>query len=240
MRITRTLGMAGALIVAALVGGTLINATLGTDEATDPTTTDAADTAYCDVFRDTFAAELGVTSDEVTAAGKAAVDAAVDAAVAAGDLDEDRAAILRERIEDHDGDGCGWFGGRARAFGHGFGLGIERGIVRGFVGGDVFEATADALGMTSDELIGELRDAGSIEALADAQGASYDEVKAAILAAVQADLDAAVAEGMSQERADAIVERLSSWLDEGGELGELRPGHGPGRFGPPHQEDAGS
>ncbi|MGZ8563841.1 MAG: hypothetical protein ACXWWU_09510, partial [Candidatus Limnocylindria bacterium] len=71
----------------------------------------------------------------------------------------------------------------------------------------------------------------------EAQGVAYDDVKASILAAVQADLDAAVAEGMAQERADAVIERLSSWLDDGGEVGALRPGrghHGPmrGSFGP--------
>jgi hypothetical protein len=245
MRITKALGFAGALIVAALVGGTLINSTFATDE-----TTDATDTAYCDVFRDALASELGVTADELTAAGKSAANAAIDAAVAAGDLDEDRAATLRERIEAYDGDGCGMFG-RAGAFGRGFGigmergiardfgLGMERGIARGFLGGNVFEAAADALNMASDELIADVHETGSLEALADAQGVAYDDVKASILAAVQVDLDAAVDEGMAQDRADAVIERLSTWLDDGGEVGELGPGrgghHGPmrgGGFGP--------
>ena len=238
MRLTKALGFAGALIVAALVGGTLINTTFATDE-----TTDATDTPYCDVFRDALASELGVTADELTAAGKAAATAAIDAAVAAGDLDEDRAVTLRERIEAYDGDGCGMLG-RAGAFGRGFGIGMERGVARGFLGGDVFEAAADALGMTSDELMTEVHDAGSLEALSEAQGVAYDGVKAAILAAVQADLDAAVEEGMSQDRADEVIERLSSWLDDGGEVGELGPvrGHrGPmrgGGFGPWHDTDA--
>ena len=238
MRLTKTLGLAGALIVAALVGGTVINTTFATDE-----TPDAADTPYCDVFRDALASELGVTADELTSAGKAAANAAIDAAVAAGDLDEDRAATLRERIEAYDGDGCGFFG-RAGAFGRGFGIGMERGIARGFLGGNVFEAAADALGMNSDELMTEVRDAGSLEALAEAQGVTYDDVKAAILASVQADLDAAVEEGMLQDRAATIIERLSSWLDDGGEVGELgtgRGGHrGPmrgGGFGPWHDTD---
>jgi hypothetical protein len=220
MRITKTLGFAGALIVAALVGGTLINTTVATDETTDTT-----DMAYCDVFRDALASELGVTADELTAAGKGAANAAIDAAVAAGDLDEDRAATLRERIAAYDGDGCGFLG-RAGAFGRGFGLGMERGVARGFLGGNVFEAAADALSMTSDELITEVHDAGSLEALAKTQGVAYDEVKASILAAIQADLDAAVDEEMSQERADAVIERLSSWLDDGGEVGELGLGRG--------------
>ena len=239
MRITKTLGFAGALIVAALVGGTLINATFATDEATDGT--DAIDTPYCDVFRDTLASELGVTADELTTAGKAAANAAIDAAVAAGDLDEDRADTLRERVEAYDGDGCGFIG-RAGAFGRGFGLGMERGIARGFLGGDVFEAAADALNMTSEDLITEFHDAGSLSALAEAQGVAYDDVKAAILAAVQADLDAAVEEGASQDRADAVIERLTEWLDEGGEVGELGPGRGHrgpmrGGFGPWHNSD---
>lgn len=239
MRLTRTLGLAGALIVAALVGGTLINSTFATDETADP-----PDAAYCDVFRDALASELGVTADELTAAGKAAAGATIRAAVSAGDLDDDRAAMLRERIESHAGDGCGLLG-RGGAFGRGFGIGMERGVARGFLGGDVFEAAADALGMTSDELIADVHDAGSLEALAEAQNVAYDEVAAAIRAAVQTDLDAAVDEGMAQDRADAIIERLSTWLDEGGEVGELGMGrrehrgpmHGGGGFGPWHDTD---
>jgi len=237
MRLTKTLGFAGALIVAALVGGTLINATFAVDEASDAA--DAAGTAYCDVFRDALTSELGVTADELTAAGKVAATAAIDAAVAAGDLDEDRAATLRERVEAYDGDGCGLFG-HAGAFGRGFGVGMERGMARGFLGGDVFEAAADALNMTSAELITEVHEAGSLQALAEAQGVAYETVSAAILAAVQADLDAAVDEGMDQDRADAVIERLQSWLDDGGEVGALGPGrghHGPMRgdgFGPWH------
>ena len=237
MRLTRTFGFAGALIVAALVGGTLINSTFATDDPTD-----TPDTAYCDGFRDALASELGVTADELTAAGKTAADAAIDAAVAAGDLDEDRAAMLRERIQAHDGDGCGVLG-RAGAFGRGFGIGMERGIARGFgiqmergiaggfLGGNVFEAAADALNMASDELVADVHESGSLQALAEAQGVAYDDVQVAILAAVQAELDAAVDEGMAQDRADTVIERLSTWLDDGGEVGELGLGRG-GHHGP--------
>jgi hypothetical protein len=231
MRLTKTLGMAGALILSALIGGTLIGSAFAQDESTD-TDTDAG--AYCDTFMDAFAAELGATRDEVVAAGKTAANAAVDAAVAAGDLTEERAAEIRERIENYDGTGC-VFGG---AFKLGFGRGFEHGIGRGFLGGDVFEAAADALGIESAGLIGRLDDADSLEALAGEQGVAYDDVKAAILAAVQADLDAAVSEGrLEQERADEVIERLTTWLDEGGQLGRFGPGpwgvrHHRGGFGP--------
>ena len=232
MRLTKTLGMAGALILSALVGGTLIGSALAQDTETDAT--DTASGTYCQTFMDAFASELGVSRDEITAAGKAAANAAVDAAVAAGDLTEERAAEIRERIEAYDGSGCA-FGG---AFRLGLGHGLHHGLGRGFLGGDVLEAAADALGLESADLITRLDDAGSLEALASEQGVSYDEVKASILAAVQADLDAAVAEGnLDRERADSIVERLTTWLDEGGQFEGLRIGpwgdrHPGGGFGP--------
>lgn len=229
MRITMIFGAVGAFLAAALVGGTVIGSTLATDEASDDatgTTTGAG--AYCEVFFDAFAGELGVTRDELLAAGQAAANAALDAAVAAGDVSEERAASVRERIAEADATDCNGLG---HAFGRGLG-GPHHGMARRVLGGDALEAAADTLGIESAELIDQIADAGSLEAVADGQGASYDELKAAVLDAVQADLDAAVAEGLPQERADAAIERLTVWLDGGGELGELR--HGRGSFGPGH------
>ena len=230
MQLMKTLGAAGALLISALVGGTLIGSALATDESTDTDTTAAA-SEYCDVFMDALASELGATRDELVAAGKAAANAAVDAALEAGDITEERATALRERIDAADGTGCAWFG---HGFARGFGAGFDHGVGRGFLGGDVFEAAATALGIESSELIDRLDTAGSLEALATEEGVAYDDVKASVLSAVQADLDAAVAEGLDQARADEVIERLTTWLDEGGELGGFRAGHfGPGRgFGP--------
>jgi hypothetical protein len=220
MRITKALGLAGALIISALVGGTLIGSALAQD-----TETDAANAEYCDVFMDTLASELGTDRDGLVAAGKVAALAAIDAAVAAGDLTEERAATMRERIEEADGTGCGFFG-----HGFGFARGFGHGVARGVIGMDVFEAAAEALGLESSELIDQYREAGSLQALADELGVSYDDVKASVLAAVQADLDAAVAEGLDQERADEILAGITTWLDEGGEPREFgRHGHRPGR-----------
>ncbi|MFP5326251.1 MAG: hypothetical protein ACLGHT_02075, partial [Acidimicrobiia bacterium] len=73
---------------------------------------------------------------------------------------------------------------------------------------------------------GELRDAGSLQALAEERGTGYDELEAAVLADVTDDLEAAVEEGMSQERADAVIERLTTWLDEGGPVRQFKPGRG--------------
>jgi len=226
MRLTRTLGIAGALILAAIVGGTLI----GSAFANDHTDASAAGSEYCDVYNDALASELGVTTDALAAARQSAAGTAIDAAVEAGDLSAERADALRERLAGADGSDCGWPG-------HGFAKGLGHGMVRGFLGGNVFEAAADALGIESSELIGQLREAESLQALAEEQGTSYEEVKASVLAAVQADLDAAVAEGLDQERADAVIERLTTWLDNGGEARGLGRGHfGPG--GPLRDRDS--
>jgi hypothetical protein len=213
MRLAKALGAAGALITAALVGGTLIGSTLavGTEEG-DALGADA--TAYCDTFMDTFASELGTTREGLVAAGQAAANAAIDAALAAGDITEERATTMRERVAEYDGEGCGLFG--HGGFGPGrHGPGPGGGLLRP----NTIEAAADAFGIEPSVLLEEVRDAGSLQAVADARGVSYDEVKAAVLAAVQADVDAAVADGtIEQERADTIVERVTTWLDEGGEL----------------------
>ena len=229
MRLTKTLGMAGALLLSALVGGTLIGSALATDETTPATESGADDAggAYCETFLEAFASELGTTPDEVTAAGKAAANAAIDAAVAAGDLSEEQASALRERIAEFEGPACGLF--RA-GWAHGFRDGAVHFWGRGFLGADVVEAVADTLGIESSEVIGQLRDAGSLEALATELGATYEEVKASVLSAVEADLDAT---DLSDERQATVIERLTEWLDDGGDVGGLRPGRGHGGgFGP--------
>lgn len=245
MRFTRTLGLAGALILSALVGGTLIGSALATEDTDDAETSGRGE--YCKVFMDALAAELSVDRDGLVAAGRSAANTALDAAVAAGDLDAEHADALRARIAKADGTGCAWIG---KGFAAGFERGLDRGAAKGFLGGNVFEAAADALDIESSELIGQLRDAGSLEALSEELGATYADVTASVLAAVQADLAAAVAEGMDEERADTVIKRLTNWLDGGGELGGFGRGHGfPGRgHGPwsdrggddPESEDSGS
>jgi hypothetical protein len=245
MRIAKLFAGAGLLVAAALVGGTLIGGAMAAPQSTGPADTDTqiqargpfAGGEYCDVFLDTFAAELGVGRDDLLPASKAAALAAIDAAVEAGDLDADRADVLRERIEAMDEDGCGLGFGMRLGFARGQALGHERGLMHA----DVVAAAAEALDLDSDALVELLADGGSLEEIAEAEGVDYETVKAAVLAAVAADLDEAVADGLDQDRADAMLERITTRLDEGGEFGLGRfggqgsPGHGwgPGQGGGP-------
>jgi hypothetical protein len=212
----KLLGGAAALITAALVGGTLIGsvlaATPGTSGSSDPAvvfgdqeTTDA--TAYCQTFLDTFASELGVNTDELAPAAKAAAIAAVNAAVDAGDLTQDAADRMIEHINAWDGDGCRWIGFKLGHWGH-HAAQVE------FLTG-MWEAAAGALDMTSAELREALADS-TLQEVAEAEGVPYDDVVAAALASAQADLDAAVEAGtITQEKADAILERLEAALNDG-------------------------
>lgn len=238
MRFAKLLAGAGLLVATALVGGTLIGGVMATPGTTGTTDTDVEVNAHgplaggehCDVFLDTFAAELGVSRDDLLPASKAAALAAIDAAVEAGDLSTDRADALRERIESMDEAGCGLGFGMQLGFARGMALGHARGLMHA----DVVSAAAEAIGLDSDALIERMADGSSLEEIAVAQGVDYETVQAAVRAAVSDDLDAAVADGLDQDRADAMLERISSWLDEGGErgIGRLRgagrPGHGGG------------
>jgi hypothetical protein len=216
MRLTRHLGISIALIAAALLGGTLIGSALATDSdpSASPAANEAAETSYCDTFLDAFAAELGATRDEVVAAGQAAARAALDAAVAAGDVSEERATRLRTKIDEFEGVDCGLLRGLSRAWGHGGPGG--RGWGHGFISGDALGAVADALGLQTAEMLEQWRDAGSLEALAQEQGVSYDELKATVVGEVESALGAT---DLSDERKTSILERVQTWLDEGGQAG---------------------
>jgi hypothetical protein len=95
----KTLGIAGGLVAAALVGGTLISAALAAPSSPNSSAsgTDLADGQYCETWQKAFADALGVSVDDLLPAAKAASIAAIDAAVAAGDLSEERATALKER-----------------------------------------------------------------------------------------------------------------------------------------------
>jgi hypothetical protein len=237
-QLAKVMGAAVALITAALVGGTLIGSVLAapggsgttTPQAVfggdDSTETDA--TAYCQVFLDTFASELGVSTDELAPAAQAAAIAAINAAVEAGDLTQEVADRMIARVEAWDGDGCRWIGFKLGHWGH-------HAARVNFLSG-MWEAAAGALGLEPAELREALADSTLAE-VAEAQGVELADVIAAALASAQADLDAAVEAGnLTQERADAIYERLETWLNDGdfGNWGERRGFFRP--FGPPSDD----
>lgn len=226
MRQIKVLAGAGALIGAALVGGTLISAALAAPAESDATTTTVSggviSSDYVDAYLDALAAELGVDRAALGPAAQTAANAAIDAAVAAGDIDATRGEELKAEIAALEnpenllvgrvlGGHHGWHGGP--------GIGLRF--------GETLDAAASALGLTADEVVSALRDGTSLQALAEQQGVDYATVSDAVLAAVQTALDERVAAGdITQERADEVIAKVTTWLENGGEASFGRFGFG--------------
>ena len=218
----KLLGGAAALITAALVGGTLIGSVLAAPSGSgrsDPASAfgdeeTGGDAAYCEVFLDTFASELGVAADELVSAAKAATIAAINAAVEAGELTQDAADRMIARVNAAEGNGCRWIGFKLGHWAH-------HAARVDFLAG-MFDAAAGALGMTTAELREALADS-TLQEVADAEGVPYAEVSAAAIASAEAELDAAVeADSITQAQADAILERLDGALSDG-DIGDWSP-----------------
>ena len=232
-----------ALVGAALIGGTLIGSVLaqprsaaGTDPA--PPRIGGAGLGenaqqYCNVFLDTFAQRLGVERSALVPAGRAAANAAVDAAVRAGDVSQEQATRIKERIASFNGNICTlapmWKRGGERDLG---------GLMTALA-----DAAAGAIKLERGALVERLRDGESLREIAQKQQVDYAAVTRAVTEAARQRLDQAVRENrMTRERADQLLDRLNDWLADGGELSRAGfRGFGPGRppfgGGPPFDND---
>lgn len=224
----RLAGMAGLLVVTALVGGTIISSVAAStaSRTTRLTPAVAAPSAalpvagakaaeYCADFRKAFAADLAVDESALAPAARKAALSTIDAAVADGRMTTTVGERLKARIEAADANACALLAGRigsarARA-GAGAGAGAALGVAR-----DGLIAAAKALGMTPAELGAQLRNGTSLKEVATAKGVPYATVSGAVVASVKTDLDAAVVAGkIKQAREDRILERLTRNLADG-------------------------
>ena len=226
MKNFKTLGIAGGLVAAALVGGTLISAALAAPSSPGSSAlgADLANGEYCATWQKAFADELGVSVDDLLPAAKAASIAAIDAAVVAGDLTAERATALKEKVNAAEGNGCRFFGHPFAGIGHG---------PKAHFGGALLSVAAEALGIEPGELMQALRSGDSLQDVATAHGKDYATVKQAIHDAAKTKLDAAVPDGLDQARADEALSKLDEALDSGD-----FPAWGPGRghFGSGHDD----
>lgn len=181
-------------------------------------------------FLDAVAKHLGISSDKLEDATRAAAIDQVDQALADGRITQQQADEMKSRIES--GEAPLFLGPGAFGFRHG-GPGHE-GPGHHFFFGDKLSSAAEFLGLTEAQLREQLRGGKTLAQVAEAQGKSVDGLKQAILDGAKSALDEAVAnERLTQEQADAVYERLQSSIDDLVN-GELRGPRGPGfGFGPP-------
>jgi len=232
MRTLKTVGLAGALVAAALIGGTLISAVFAADPSPAPSGATADPSAkpgrlldgkYSDAFLDKLASELGVDRSALGPATLAASNAAIDAAVAAGDLTADQATALKARLaalEDpavllaRPGFGHGPRGGHD---GPGRGIGFGPGLA------EATDAAATALKLEKAALIEAVRGGKSLKEIAADQSVDYATVTNAILEVVKTRLADEVADqDLTQARSDEILAKVTAWLAAGGDLPEGR------------------
>lgn len=194
-------------------------------------------------FLDRVAQKLGIGSDDLENAIRDTRNEDIDAAVERGDLTQEQADRLKEKldsIEDGEFPGHGPFGHPFTGppidgiipFGEFRGPDFKGGGLRGFgfyrtspdIAGPWFgfalpaslDDLADFLGITPAELKDELAAEGAtLASVAEAHGTSRDELKAFISLNRAGKLDQAVADGkLTQEQADDIRKRMDATLDE--------------------------
>jgi uncharacterized protein YidB (DUF937 family) len=194
-------------------------------------------------FLDRVAEKLGVDRETLDTAIEDARSEEIEEAVANGDLTQEQADRLKERLDDLPPDAP--FIGPGFEFRHGFAGGGEFGFAfkfgfNGMGAGFDSESLAAFLGIDEDQLGEELRaDGATLATVAEAHGKSRDELKAFIIGEFEAKLDEAVANGeATQEHADEMLADFNERVDEiidnefperpfGGRFG----GHFKGEFG---------
>lgn len=190
-------------------------------------------------FLDAVAGHLGISSDKLEDATRAAAIDQVDQALADGRITQEQADEMKSRIES--GEAPLFLGPGVLGFRHG-GPGHE-GRGHHLLFGDKLSSAAEFLGLTEAELREQLRDGKTLAQVAEAEGKSVDGLEQAILDGAKSDLDEAVAnERLTQEQADAIYERLQGSIDDlvNGKLpGPRGPGFGVGPPGAAPEDDGG-
>jgi hypothetical protein len=178
-------------------------------------------------FLDSVAGHLGISSQKLEDATKAAAIDQVDAALKAGKITQAQADELKARIES--GDFPPFFGPLSGPrYGH-----FERGPGP-HIFGEKLSAAADYLGLTEAELRTKLSAGRTLAGIAKARGKSVDGLKQAILDDAKKNLDQLVADGeLTQAQADDMLARLKSHVDDLVDHGMFRFHE---RFGPPARE----
>ena len=171
------------------------------------------------------AEQLGVETNELSAALKQALKNRVDAAVEAGRLTEEQGEEMKERIDSNEFPLFG-LGPGGPGHHHHFGHGAE------------FEVAAAFLGLTEAELRTALEDGRTLAEVAEDEGKTVAGLVDAMVAAATEELEQAVEDGrLTEARKNEIVATLEERITDkvNGELGPRRGFRG---FGPPPGSDS--
>ena len=217
------------VIMAALVTGLALGVIFGpsargsiASAQTDPPAQGQAQSTFDSLrnaFLDKLAAALNIQRSALDTAIVSAGTGTIDEAVQQGTLTQEQADALRPRIQS--GDAGPLFGGHRGFRGKRDTAGVKQAM---------FDAAAQALGITTDELRTQLHSGQTLAQLAQARNTTEQAVTTAALAAAKTQLDQAVANGsLTQAQAGEIYARLQQ---EGLQLGRGGGGRRGGHAGP--------
>jgi hypothetical protein len=156
-------------------------------------------------FLDSVAKHLGISSEKLEDATKAAAVDQVDAALKDGRITKAQADELKARIES--GEFPPFFG---PFFPGRFHVGPGPHLF-----GEKLSAAADYLGLSEAQLRSRLKTGQSLADVAKAQGKSVDGLKQAILDSAKEKLDQLVADGeLTRSEANEMLDRLKAHVDD--------------------------
>lgn len=212
-----------AVVAAASAGG----AYAATQSATNPR----------QAFVNDMAKRLHVSPSQLTSAFKAALIDRLQTMVKAGQLTQEQAKRIEQRI--NSGHLPMFFGGP----GH---MGFRDHHGRGLAGPEALDAAGSYLGLTEAQLLGELSSGKSLAQIAQARGKSLPGLEQALITAAHKRLDELVSAGViSKDKEQRMLGRLSahigrlvtrSWQVPPMPPGNNRPVSPPIGFGPPPTE----
>jgi hypothetical protein len=152
---------------------------------------------------DGAAEKLGVSSSELSDALRAAFIERVDAALEAGEISEDEATAVKERIISGDIPLVGGFGHPGGPRGHWPG------------GFEIFGAATDYLGLSTDEIRDRSMDGQTLAEIAGEEDKSVDGLIDALIAAQKASVQEAVNDGRVRDRQkDELLEGLEDLISD--------------------------
>jgi hypothetical protein len=211
----------GAVVLLGLLGGAVFAQATPTPAPAQSQQGQPNQTSYGQYFLDHLAAALGIQRSQLDAASQTAADQTIDKAQQDGQITQAQADQLKQRVAQNPNGALG--------LGRGFGLGGGKvaGLVR--VSQQTYlQGVAQALNLSVGDLQTQLQSGQTVAQLAQQKNVSAAQVKAAVLAAVNARLDQAVQNGTvtSQQASD-----LRDYLNGLPASDYLTPGALAGRVG---------